>query len=404
MKNNFKNKIEVLSELIQKSKNYTFDGFELDINIKDSLIDETKRNLNHNQIKYEESLDSNILINLRKSQIGIKIFFDRNYFLKDFNLNTLNEDFAILVYEKTYIIYLHLEKTFLTAFSTKKSNKLVENTVSYLRLKERFAKIADYQNTANNEMVFYSSSRGIFKLKYPNISPHFGMEINRKVEDLISKLESSDFKIFLVNEFFDFLKGSKNHMKDLIINIESIVSSAERNHQLYLKNFSFDEFRNQLQYEKSKYFENIREILGKVLNQLISIPISVSAVVFTVYRIEDIFLLSIVFLGYLAYLFFFIKFQLIYYFDIQEISKDFQKDFKKISINSGLPKEDINPEKKKIQRRISNLKMIIIFLIILISLLSLCLSIFIFKKINAILVLHVFRMFFEFIFPLHITF
>ena len=378
------NRTIFLSELLHKNDGYEYDGIVLSLSIGNKNFNDVKKKLSDFNIPFTESIQSNITIDLRKSKLGLRIYFDISYFLKDFKLSTLNQDFAILLFDDSYLFYSAQDTSYSTEKSIEKTNLLVENTVSYLNLKEKFSLLADYQNTANNEFVFYTSTKGIYRLSYPNITPNFSVNVKNHIEGLLFKLESPDFKLFFVNELFDFLKDSKEPIVSLIQNIQSIVSSAERNHQLYIKNFSFEEFRNKLQSEKTHYFNSIREILGKVLNQLISIPISLSAVVFTVYKIESVFPLIIILIGYLVYLLYFIKFQGIYFSDIKEIYSDFQKDFNEIKDKSGIPIEEISIEEQKIIRRISNIKTIIIALITSTSILSIILVVFILSKIGVL--------------------
>jgi hypothetical protein len=148
-------------------------------------------------------------------------------------------------------------------------------------------------------------------------------------------------------------------LTEVVLSLETITREADNNLQLYLRNFSFEHLKNSLQKEKDNYFSSLRDILGKNLSQIVAIPVSFAASVFATYKVNDIFILVIILVAFLLYSIFTRYLQSLYLKDVKEIEDSFNRDFTIIAQKSGLAATDINVEKLKIERRISDIKNVI---------------------------------------------
>ena len=125
----------------------------------------------------------------------------------------------------------------------------------------------------------------------------------------------------------------------------------------------------------------MREILGKNLSQIVAIPVSFAASVFATYRVNDVFILFIILLAFILYSIFTYYLQSLYLTDVREIEDSFKKDFIFIAEKSGLLANDIDSEKIKIERRINDIKNVIIRFRYLLLTLAIVFTIFIFYQV-----------------------
>jgi hypothetical protein len=244
----------------------------------------------------------------------------------------------------------------------------VRNTIYYFKLFAFFkAKpFSDYFNDADNEIVFYSSVNGIIKVTYESIPViPSGVNLVENITELISLASPIQVAPFFKNSLYTVSNQSGIiRISDIINKADEVISVTKRDYELVSKQFDFEKFRNALNKEKEKYFTSIREIVGKIFGQAVSIPISISASVFTTYKVsnEDILVLLIT-LAFMLYIAFYIKLQLSYRQDIIEIENDFSQSFLIITEKSGLDTKVIESEGNKIRRKISSTKQTIAWLI-----------------------------------------
>jgi len=301
-----------------------------------------------------------------------RTFYDKDDFLKKFKgASDLDKVLVILFCGDTFLFY----ENSIVVTGNGVPNYIVTNTVSFIKFQETIISIADYTNSLVREMVFHTSTKGVFKLKYPAfpISLDDSKNLTASVQIFLSKISDKTFQLFFKNEIADFVKRENNNgFIDLLLGIGGVVEESDRNVELYLKNFSWDTFRSKLYAEKDKYFLALRDILGKIMTQLAAVPISISATIFATYKIDNAYVLSFVILAFSLYVGFTFYIQTLYYRDTKEISNDFERDFRVIADKSGLPLITINIERDKIQARIVSITRIIyLFSFIIITLGSL---------------------------------
>lgn len=233
-----------------------------------------------------------------------------------------------------------------------------QNIIAYWNLFNclKSKEFCDYFNDANNEIVVYTSINGVYKITYPTIPSASTEDITSAIKEFIQLSESIELRPFLKNAIFSSSdRTGLISINWVIANIKAVISVAKRDFELVAKQFDFEKFRDLLYKEKDKYFTNIREIINKIFSQAVGIPISISATVFATYKIDDdIIMLAIVLLAFLVYTCFYIKLQCTYKNDIKEVESEFISHFEIIKTKSGLPKEIVESEKKKIDNKIRN--------------------------------------------------
>lgn len=257
--------------------------------------------------------------------------------------------------------------------------RIFRNTIAYLKFFEFLKAIADYWNSANTEFIFYNSVSGIIKIKFePAPIIDFQGEITSELSQLQSLAGSPEITSVFVNAIFQLSMGTGEiTLKQVIIDRKKVIDITKRDHELISKKFDFAKFRNSLYVEKEKYFKDIKEVVNKIFSQAIGIPISIGASVFTTYKIQgDNMVIGLVLVAFLGYMAFYLRLQWIYKQDLSEVGSQFEEDFAIIAADSGLPASTISGEKKKIENKISSVRLIQNWLIGLVIGLGILVSIF----------------------------
>lgn len=326
---------------------------------------EVKDRLESYGIKLLEETENSFQVILDKDSIDFDCYYNNYYFLKDFT-GAFQNDILILKSNNSFLFYAK-ENNCSYDIKGLSPNYLVCNTVLYNELLKKLKSntFADYVNTASTEIVFYTSTKGVFKLKYPLVSPQLDVfkDYSASINAFLNKLEINDFIFFIKNEIFDYIKSpAQEQMLQFIDHLPQILESAQRNYEINKKNFSFEAVKSRLQTEKEKYFNSLREILGKVLSQLVGIPVSISASIFASYKVDNQIVVIMILFAFLIYACFMISLLSIYLVDTDDIEKTFNKEFGIILEQSGLNEFEVNNEKKIVKNRIHTIKQIIALL------------------------------------------
>lgn len=309
-----------------------------------------------------------------KDYIGCSLFVFRAW--NFFEAKHANDDFVILAVNGDYCYYNYQkDKLSFAENSTSEFEIECANLLIYYKLYNflKSEKFANHHNSVNNEIVLYSSVNGIFKIKYDKI-PGFSntIDYSHDVSLLLDNLQAIQQRQFFKNAFFAFSQDTITIKLDTIIqNAKSISDLAIRNFDIVSKQFNFETFRDSLYKEKEKYFAGIREVVNKIFSQAAGVPISIGATVFATYKVEgDPLFLTLILITFLVYVVYYIRIQVYYNKEINELKSDFVRDFEVIKSKSGLDEDAIAAEKSKILKKISAAKSIIVTLICMISVLG----------------------------------
>lgn len=369
---------------------HNFDGKELLLSFTISKdFEEAKMILSSAKMKYFEKLDNILSISISKENFKIKVFLNEQFFLKDFSEIDRNNDFLILCYKDSFIVYNN-NSSIQNQNGRIDDDFFVYNTLNYMEFLNQLKRNADYVNTANNEIIYYTSTKGIFKLKYPQIKPHLSKDKNLEsiFNDFLERFKQKDFTIFLKNEFFDTV--TSNQIIELIDKLPMIISSADRNYELFTKNFNWDTFNSKLKFEKDRYFNSFRDILGKIMSQIIILPISVTATFIAINSITNLIVLNCIYLSYIIYSIVIIAIEYSYYKDLRELESDFIKDYNILLKDSGLNEAEIIFEKQKINARLNRAKILVVVFISSMFIFLGIISLFIFCKLSILNIYYIF--------------
>ncbi len=362
-----------------KSKIYCLDNsfFISEVNSK------IKKTLDECEIKIENLAQKNKLNIWEYLNVELISFADiEKYFDKEF----INQEFVILSETGDFCYQIQGGQIEYSPacefkFKTKCGNKIAQNKLLNVITSENFS---DHYDSSSNEVIFYSSINGIVKIKLDlNNAADENIDCSKVIDELLETCKLLILKSFFINSLFIVSKQSGIlTFNEVVLKADEIDLITKRNYELVAKQFDFEKFKNSLYKEKEKYFTNIREIVSKISSQVISIPISISAAVFSTYKVsDDIIMLFMVMLSFIIYTYFYIRIQFFYKKDLIEIQNDFNRDFQIIQDQSGLPTDIINIEKQKIKRKIADSIKLINLLLFIVFILSLLVSMYILYEI-----------------------
>ena len=92
-------------------------------------------------------------------------------------------------------------------------------------------------------------------------------------------------------------------------------------------------------------------MLSKIFTQVIAIPVSVTALLIAIEKLNTILLIKLFVGAYFLVSVFALLIQINYLFDYFDLNKQFLKEFKEIKDNSGLDSNEVFTEKNKVIRR-----------------------------------------------------
>ena len=337
------------------------------------------------EVEYEEPAEG-ISIDLSKEAQGFWIFKNKVSGLKYLGLKDFSSD--IIVVEKSH------DRKDLIYEDGKSESKFFENVLYFHKFKDLFieSEIASYYDESNKKMIFLSARHGRL---YISCTITWLEEFYGHDNDLENQFNTIQKKINEENQFKDFLKESfvewcvKNlsDEKTLLKSLEKIkhiVESASRNYELYRHNFSFAEFKKQLDEEKEKYFKEYQSYLSDFLSKTASMPIQLGVYIFLIYRFREnlwsmvgTFVLIIVWSCFTVFL----ANQILG--NIKYLKSKFESTFSRMLQESGINKKEIEKDRNEIINRFSKsirLTQCYCIFVILFTLICLVFCLFIYKS------------------------
>lgn len=358
--------------------------FELIKDSTNSLIDasfiEIDNNPNAIQRAQELSIDIETIQNrlrLITSTIQSKIFDSIDSFLTIKEI-TENSNFLIIDNENAISFF---ENTTFVNFE-QKENYLISNQKAFL---EFLSILKKYESETDDAFHFVDSfNKDLRKISFVSLSDKGRLNITYELKaplfdttiNLNKQLDR--FKACFDNEnksLLKFLKSAtiatasnfpaEQRLKMLIESLDEVVEKARINFEVYLNNLSIDNIKKDYDEVKSKYFNSLSDILSKLSNKIIALPIGISATLFAVDKINDSNFFLLFLLGAIIVTTIYISLLLrIHFNDLNYISKIFHYDYNTLLDNNFFSKypdekrlfEEI---KKRITDRITFLKTII---------------------------------------------
>lgn len=354
--------------------NLTFkdDSFELDYN-ENALKEINKFN------NTPEILQNNKYIKIYYRDLNFDIYQTGKDFLKINKIKSL-KDTLILDYDGSPLSYIDGKPY--RNFQDVKNYYYFDNAISYvdfidfLKSKECEDEAAfhfiDYFNKDLRKIVLTSlSEKSRLIIKYENDIPLFNPLIDYSNFVISFKNcfgeDNNHLPKFLKNSLIQFaLKYNQNERMELIfINLDNVIYHAKVNFEVYLNNLSVEKIKKDYDDYKSKYFDELSSILSKITQQIIGLPVGISATLFAISKINDntsfLLVLLIILLITSIYLSLLLK---INYKDLKYLDSIFEQDYETLMKNNFFIKYPnelnyFNEIKGRIADRIKFLNLII---------------------------------------------
>lgn len=277
------------------SINSVFGGFLFSDNLK-SLFDKLKLN--------QSVLDtSNIFV---FDENGSCFFYD--YLTKEIksNLSTPYPE-SIL---NTFVQYRRLLSLFL-----KEKGRLVEIEKNTAKGKELII-LSKGEDKLITSISFLDIDKEVFNHNFSDF----------QLDKFESKLLIDEWLACFKNtlcQFMELQSDVKRTFGNLYTNFIYVFNQTEKNYQLYVSKFSFDKIRKQFRAEKNSYFEGLSAAQDKISSQIISIPLSLGASIYSFFQLEaSRQTLIFIFIAVCLYSLFIIYVLIMSIYDVKKIGKD----------------------------------------------------------------------------------
>ena len=372
--------VRILQWLIESSEEHRLESGDT-IVVKFKSRSEIERELKKSDIVFEKMGRNEISVNVRMYS---GLFYDREHFLAETLIKDkiFDSDIGIVLFLDNESAYYEssTQKTYIN-FNHDPSNHFIQNACFYWKFFENISssKIIAYHSIANREFVVVSPEKGEFMLGYPLIPPQFSDEVNLEPKyNAFQKMnESQEFRAFFKGEIIDSLAVYQHDDRfiEFINNIESIIEGSNRNYEVFLNKFSFEQLKKNFRKERDEYFSAIRDIVNQLLSKIVSIPLSISASALAIYNLRDeptySFIVVVAFIIYSCFTSFLLR---LHHSDTLEIDQDLINDIAIIEKSSNIPPDLLQEEIRKVTKKIDILDTTIIVLQILLIALSLAVS------------------------------
>ncbi len=145
-------------------------------------------------------------------------------------------------------------------------------------------------------------------------------------------------------QFMEAQISQRRTFANLFNNFNYLLNLTGQNFQLYILKFSFDKIRKQFKTEKNTYFDNLNVAQDKISAQIISVPISLGASIFSFYQFNaSPLILTIIYIAIWIYAIFIGFVVVMNLYDIKKIATDANEEEK--NLNDHYP--DLFSELKK---------------------------------------------------------
>ncbi len=349
MDNNYKILIEFIVSLISKANDSpkSIEGgscIQITFDDRETIISDI--------YKFNKSRNSLISYEKRGSQAiafsidYYSIFFNKDSFIRLFEINELKKDFCVLEEKGCFIFDYQNDIVYHNSIKIDDNNFIINHIYNHKilnLLKDDTS--ADNFCTFNDKLKQYIISiipeKGKFEIGYKNFKELGTADLNLKKEFKNISEFKKDFIPFFKNEVYDKLKSynSDERYSKLITYLYLIINNAKNNYDLYVSGFSVQTFIDDFREHQYKYFSVYRDILNKIYTYSISIPVSLTATILGILNVkqDNYFALWTISFSYILFSVLSIFYQCYLMRDLDLLRKEFNIDKEKIksSVISG---------------------------------------------------------------------
>lgn len=361
-----------LKEILDLSFEKSFLSDSIELNYSEGIISKSQ------SIGIEfEKIGNNDKVRLLKNSIKTFVYSSFDELRKSF----LNQNFENIFVLRDSDVFSYISDTSYINFIENPSN-IFKNIFSYKKfiafLKEQekevegtFFFIDSFSRDLRKIVLTSITEKGRVTIKYSSDLPKFNNEKDYSVglEKFIKCFDDQNKSLirFLKTSTINTvsLYDEENRFQSFFENLESIVDKALINFEVYLNELSIDKIKKDYDDIKSKYFTGLSDILSKLSQSILALPIAIATLLFAIEKVKDtafyLYLLIVIILITTVYLSLLLK---IHFRDLNYIYKVFFFDYNllienKFFIKYPQEKQMFEEIKSRIEDRVETLKLII---------------------------------------------
>jgi hypothetical protein len=216
--------------------------------------------------------------------------------------------------------------------------KLLEERSNYVPGEFEFV---DFYSVSQRKIVFASV---VEKLRVTMTFPSPGVPEGMKersfklvFEELKQLLDSDNrqLPVFVKNAIITQMKAvGGDSFPVLFQQLPDILREAKLNHNVYLHGLSLKKIRSEYRDFKRKYFSDQNEVLGRISNHALALPVSVSGAAFAISKLQDSnYAVLLVLAGLLAFAVYVSYLAAILWEDLLQIRELIERDYQLLSQN-----------------------------------------------------------------------
>jgi len=218
-------------------------------------------------------------------------------------------------------------------------------------VKEELMSLCDYQSPTGLVATFFSHQFGILHISFPKMIPKYFKSNSLHLRTIFTRAkENLDLKSIVINELFIFA-NSENRFEEICKEVKTIEENAYRQYELYIKKFDFNKLTKNAYKEFDAIIGSINKTIDDVTKQSFSIPLSLAASIYSIYKIDEFEAKITILLGFILFSYILLRRTLFYERALSEENKDFEYYMNLIKNESGLPKDLIEEHQGKIIRK-----------------------------------------------------
>lgn len=293
-------------------------------------------------------------IQIETKNLNFKFYWNDEEFLKKYFLVGNHRNQNIFIYNsdvKASRFYLYdvnheffksnLSDSFFFANAFTYIDFINELKLKSVNTDDNFQFIDNYDESSKNFLITSSKEPGKLILTLPNQIVQTDISIDKtnilSAFNFVFQPTNKNLPVFLKNEIYTQLKSIAEpiRIKYLFENFLLINKNAEKNFETFLNDLSIDDLKKSYDEYKKKYFELISDVIGKITNQFLALPITVATAAYAIIKLEDsVFALVLILtalIGVSVYLSYLLK---IYKNDLDYFKIAVDKDYNRLIRNA----------------------------------------------------------------------
>ncbi|MFW2475378.1 MAG: hypothetical protein ACN4EP_00595 [Sediminibacterium sp.] len=285
--------IDFITETIHAAEaNPVFNGRAVRFTCNTLQKDELESNLKELKIEYEFHLNNQceFRIDVPYNDGQLLFFYDDADFLKR-SIHYIHKFNDIRI-----TIFFHegkpLDKLAGDLFTTDKA--IIFNFNSYhqiLQFLEGQEHFMSVHSKPDRQFVIFSSETGPFYIGYDLHEPRIKNLENLDLvyNSLTAQLQKIDFVQYFKSAVIQAVHEYpvRERFYYLIQSLRVILSVAERDHYVYIRNFNFEKIKSKFKEERNRYMESIEKNIESVNKQVTSFPLTFAASAFAGFQVKD---------------------------------------------------------------------------------------------------------------------